>query len=61
MNLTKVVMFPTSPTIAQLIGEYGFYLAALVFTIFCIAVVKQKPKTKLPVVPKTRPWTYSRK
>lgn len=61
MNLTKVVMFPTSPTVAQFIGQYGFYLIVLVVVFFCLSIVKQKPETKLPMVPKAKPWTYSNK
>lgn len=61
MNLTKVLMFPTSPTIAKTVGEIGFWIGATIMVVFVIAIVAQKTQTKLPAIPKDRPWIFTRK
>lgn len=57
-----LTMFPTSPTIAQSIGEFSFWLALLIFVVFAIAVATFNPKKNVrPMVHKPRPWLQSRK
>lgn len=62
MNSMKVIMFPTSPTIAQSIGEFSFWLALVIFLVFAIAVATFNPKKNArPMVQKPRPWLQPRK
>ena len=42
MTNTIFFMFPTSPSIAQFIGQYGFWLSVLVIIVFILAVKFRK-------------------
>lgn len=61
LHLSKIVMFPTSPTIAKSVGEIGFLIGAGVMAVFLIAIITQKTQTKHHDLRKDRPRMITKK
>lgn len=48
MSNTIFLLFPTSPSIAQFVGEYGFWIIAGAVTLSAIGVILDKPNDDVP-------------